>query len=261
MNAVVTKPRAKSAKPVAVAQKPETTLAEIRSWILAADGKLEAAYDAAERGEFIDTLLDHICHSVIVEPVRLIQHEAFTQFDAKRVYAELFPVLACIQGAIKLAEGTVLQHTLEEAFQLLDSAQTELDGANSAIRALPLDNDDQPDQHEAAPTHSFEANGIEEGAYLMASEAIAIIQARAEYVGSDLVYGAIYVAERAHGILADGIRARDVQMCEDASAPLGVAVAVLESALHADDDVALHGALRLLELAKTSLDEAVEEVQ
>lgn len=121
----------------------KTTIADIRSWIIAADEKLEAAYDAAQRGEFIDTMLDHICHSVMLEPVRLIQRDDFTQFDAKRVYAELFPVLACIQGAIGLAEGTVLCRTLEEAFQLLDTAQTALDSANAAIRALPLDDDDQ----------------------------------------------------------------------------------------------------------------------
>jgi hypothetical protein len=44
----------------------------------------------------------------------------------KRLYTALSPVLACLQGAIKLAEGTVLQHSLDDAFALLDAAQTRL---------------------------------------------------------------------------------------------------------------------------------------
>ncbi|MDP9892582.1 hypothetical protein J2W32_000974 [Variovorax boronicumulans] len=114
---------------------------DIRAWLLSADEKLEMAYDAAEPGEMIDVLLDHICHTVILDPLWLMQRERFTQFDANRVYAYLFPVLACVLGAIKIAEGTILQNALEEAFQLLDRAQTELDATNSWIRALPLDND------------------------------------------------------------------------------------------------------------------------
>ncbi|MET3373735.1 hypothetical protein ABIC89_002798 [Variovorax boronicumulans] len=114
----------------------KTTLADIRAWIISADAKLEVAYDAAEKGAPVDVLLDHICHSVMLEPVRLIHQEDLTQTDAKRLYSALFPVLACIQGAIKLADGTLLQHTLEGAFELLDSAQTALDPVNEAVRTL-----------------------------------------------------------------------------------------------------------------------------
>ncbi|WP_454903348.1 hypothetical protein [Variovorax gossypii] len=361
MNAVLDKPRAKAAKRPAVAKKiepPRVTIADIRGWMGAAEEKLEMAYDAAERGEPIDTLLDHINHDVILEPNLVIRREDITQADAKRVYNGLFPVLACIQGAIKLAEGTVLHGTLEEAFALLDAAQTALDPVNDAVRALPVggdeydfqrgrdlaikmlrecrDNDcasecqrrnrdagarqvnivgdyfvdamceqslyegftsvlsgaigpqvldpeyfedltlaetqagaageDGTQQHEGAeasePTtalapSAFEALGIEEGPYAMLCEAIAIIQARAIEIGSDLIYGVKYCAERGKEILSEGIGARDVRMCENASAPISVTIAVLEAALHADDDVALHGALRILDLAHESLDEAV----
>ncbi|RQO57060.1 hypothetical protein DBV14_09630 [Variovorax sp. KBW07] len=117
------------------------TITDIRQWIGTAEEKLEAAYDAAERGEPIDTLLDHINHDVILEACRVIQRDDLTQADAQRVYQKLFPVLACVQGAIKLAEGTVLHTTLEEAFALLDAAQTALDSVNDAVRALPKGGD------------------------------------------------------------------------------------------------------------------------
>lgn len=149
MNAVLNKPRAKAAKRPAVAKKvkpPPTTVADIRDWMRAADEKLEMAYDVAERGEPIDTLLDHLKYEVLVTPLCTIQRDDLTQTDAARIYAGLFPVLACLQGAIKLAEGTVLHTTLEEAFALLDAAQTALDSTNSAVRSLP----------EGGPAHDFE---------------------------------------------------------------------------------------------------------
>lgn len=115
-----------------------TSIHDIRAWIVSADAKLETAYDAAEKGEPVDVLLDHICHSVMLEPVRIIHHEDLTQADAKRLYDALFPVLACIQGAIELAGDSVLRHTLEIAFELLDSAQTALDPVNEAVRSLAV---------------------------------------------------------------------------------------------------------------------------
>ncbi len=111
---------------------------DIRAWIVSADAKLETAYDAAEKGEPVDVLLDHICHTVMLDPARIIHREDLTQADAGRLYDALFPVLACIQGAIELAGDSVLRHTLEIAFELLDSAQTALDPVNEAVRSLPV---------------------------------------------------------------------------------------------------------------------------
>jgi hypothetical protein len=361
MNAVLDKPRAKAAKRPATAQKsapPPVTIADICSWICTAEQKLEMAYDAAERGAPIDTLLDHINHNVLCGPFAAMHREDLTQADAKRIYTGLFPVLACLHGAIKLAEGTVLQSTLEEAFALLDAAQTALDPVNDAVRALP----------EGGPAHDFERGRdlairfINEGSslsgqrdcyrdhrdpgtaqkdfageYLMEavearellsgfaavlsqvigsgegfdgeffanltlaeteagepgedgtqvladdavattasgpateffghetfddvcctiSEVIAIIQARAHEVpAANLIFGAVYTTQRAYDILSEGISARDVRLCEDASAPLAVALAVLGAGLEKADDVALFGAERLLALAKERLEEA-----
>jgi hypothetical protein len=149
MTAVLKKRRTKSAKRSAATSKvgpPVVTIANIVQWVCAAEQKLEMAYDTADRGEPIDTLLDHINHNVLSGPFSIIHREDLTQGDAKRIYTGLFPVLACLQGAIKLAEGTVLHTTLEEAFALLDAAQTALDPVSQAVRMLP----------EGGPAYDFE---------------------------------------------------------------------------------------------------------
>lgn len=240
---------------------PATTIADIRGWMVLADEKLEQAYDAAERGEYIDGMLDHICHSMLLEPLELIQRDRFTQFDAGRVYDGLFPVLAVIHGAIRVAEGTIIHHTLTEAFQLLDNAQGALDSATNQVRALPLDDDDlQGAESPASPIQpaahydDLEINEVD----CAVSEAIGIMVARGEEANSNLVYGAILAAEAARNELAKGMTARNMDECADASAPLDVAADVLLAGLAQFDDLSLHGAWRLLAGAKERLDNEIE---
>lgn len=131
-----------------------------------------------------------------------------------------------------------------------------------AVKALPKEQSEAPPQPAAEHSiGSFEETRIGDNAYGMISEAIAIIQCRAQDINTDLVYGAKYCAEHARDILGAGIDARDVQACEKASAPLAVAISVLEAAVHDNLDAALCGRLRLLEIAKSSLDDAIEEAQ
>jgi hypothetical protein len=241
-------------------QAPLVAIADIRRWMVGADRQLEMAFDAAESGEHIEKLLDHICHSVMVKPLHTIQREDLTQEDAWRLYESLFVPLACIQGALKLAEGTVLQHTLEGAFGLLDASQEALDPVNDAVKALPVEHSAGPSLTDEEASALFQASKIEDNAYCMVGEVIAIIQSRLEAVNSDLLGGALRVVEHAQRELAAGVYAQDFEMCEEASAPLACAIAVLEMTVREHDDVALFGALRLLEIAKTSLDGAIAGV-
>lgn len=259
-------PQEMSAVIEAAPRAPTTTIADIRGWMVLAAEKLEQAYDAAECGEHIEVMLDHICHSMVLEPLRLIQREDFTQFDAQRVHTALFPVLAVAHGAIKLAEGTVLHHTLTEAFQFLDNAQDELDSAKSAILALPLDDDDLPPKVAAAnasPASSIQSSGYYDDREMQEvdctiSEAIGVMEARGEEANSNLVYGAILAAEVSRNELAKGMTARNMDECAEASAPLDIAADVLLAGLARFDDLSLHGAWRLLVTAKERLDNEIE---
>jgi hypothetical protein len=89
------------------------------------------------------------------------------------------------------------------------------------------------------------------------SEAIGVMRARSHDAQTELLFGAIYAAEHAQAELAKGIDSKDYDECEMASAPLGVARVVLNSALAIFDDQALHGAWRLIDLAKTRLDDEI----
>jgi hypothetical protein len=88
----------------------------------------------------------------------------------------------------------------------------------------------------------------------MIVEAIAVMRARGEDARCNHLYGAVICADHAESVLSAGLDSKDVDDCENASAPLGVALAVLNTTLAHFDDLALHGAWRLLELGKQRLD-------
>jgi len=92
-----------------------------------ADRKIEMAYDAAEVGESVHTLLDCIGHDMLTGDALAIYKDAPTKADAEATYNALFAPLAALDGAIALSRGSVIEHTLREAWQLLDWAQTECD--------------------------------------------------------------------------------------------------------------------------------------
>lgn len=352
MNATQSKTRARAKEPALRAAPPASqsvTIDDIRRWISMAEEKLELAYDAAERGEPIDTLLDHINHDVVLTPFRIIHRGDLTQSDARRVFSGLFPVLACLEGAIKLAAKTVISGTLSEAHQLLDAAQSALDPVEDAVRSLP----------EGGPAHDFErgkalaidmlravaqhtsaceglsrhrepgseqenpvmdalveldgnefldggftavltaalaaGSGASDTAFLdsvtleetqqcdgrrntcepttrevphginqideagcMLVEAVAILSARLvdhNHLG-EVAYGALRLTRACH-VQFEAAATQDDY--EDVSAALGSAIAVLDAANFACDDMVLHGVHRLLTLCKETLDAALSE--
>ncbi|MFZ3120051.1 MAG: hypothetical protein WA159_17255 [Variovorax sp.] len=299
MTAAATKPRAKAA-PVApaytrpvqtffpeVGKTAEERLAALRATLQAADEKLEAAYDAAERGSAVDTLLDLIAHDLLctaLHPVLRNEDEAaypVTKSDLAATYEALFPVLAALEGAMALAVGTVLSATLAEVFNLLDWAQTECDSAAlgallpgeaaadaravkaPALDAMPsiiegLQAATAVDAIDDKPRGEFDEDQMHE-VIAITKEAAAIMQARSKTADCDHLFAALWAAERAIDTLDDGIDAKCIRACENGSAPLGVACSVLNITLAHFDDQALHGAWRLLELAKDQLDVAVNE--
>ncbi|TSD59076.1 hypothetical protein FFI97_001725 [Variovorax sp. KBS0712] len=275
MSAVLDKPRAKvasaPAKTAVAVRKPETSIADIRAWIVSADEKLEMAYDAAEKGESVDVLLDHICHSVMLEPVRIIHCEDLTQADAQRVYDSLFPALACIQGAIKLADGTVLQHALEEAFELLDTAQTALDPVNEAVRSL-AEGDTERDEHSpdhphaapiAAPVES-ERDDEDFDPYCLMLQARDVAEAAFHEGGSDAIWGLHSLIEQTVSkvsAVVEAENATDEDVRNDASADLAGTLAVVH-AVNNDtvDNPLLYGVASLIRMAKWQIDTEIDRL-
>jgi len=85
-----------------------------------ADTLLERAYDAAESGSGLETLLELTGHTLVADALRPMKNELPTKEDAAATYNAMFHALAVLQGAIVLAQNTVLHGTLNEALELLN---------------------------------------------------------------------------------------------------------------------------------------------
>ncbi|MET3459779.1 hypothetical protein [Variovorax atrisoli] len=265
MNAVLERPRAK-AKPKAEKSALQARLEKIFNNLKLGQEKLQLAHQSVgltDPGEAAEVLLRAVIEDMLPPAIAPMYHQPLTRADADEAYTGMFTSLAAIDGVIALSLGHVIESTLRDAWVLLDEANSLMDFADMKD-AFPEASQQPRTEATAATSHepaaaSFEALDIEEGPYFMVSEVIGIIESRLSDIGTDLLYGAKTCAEKAKEVLSAGVKARDVQMCEAASAPLAVATAVLEASLEADDDVALWGALRLLKLAHDTLDEAVAQ--
>ncbi|MBT2322560.1 hypothetical protein J7E62_09400 [Variovorax paradoxus] len=143
--ATIAKP-AKGAKAKAPTARPLTAdemLRTVRDELHHADRKLEAAYDAAEPGSTVETMLRLIAHDLLPAAVRPICNDNPTKADAEASYEAMFAPLGALEATIALAAGTVLHHTLTEAFTALDSAHTALDICGALTRALPEQTPDE----------------------------------------------------------------------------------------------------------------------
>ncbi|VTU34289.1 hypothetical protein [Variovorax sp. RA8] len=128
-------------------------LAALQAAIREADEKLEAAYDRAERGEPYEVLLHHVAHELLIGDALAMLEDSPTQADAAANYEALFKPLAALQGAIGLAQGSGIEGTLKEAFELLDWAQNELDCCAGLPKLLPKGTRAEAAQRETpAPT-------------------------------------------------------------------------------------------------------------
>jgi len=259
MNAVIDKPRA-AAKPKATKSTLKTRLDSIFSKLKLGQEKLQLAHQSVELtdpGDAADVLLRAVVEDMLPAAIAPMYRQPLTRSDADAAYTGMFTSLAAIDGVIALSRGEVVESMLREAWVLLDEANSEMDSAY--LKDLPDGSEPVTPAQAPAATESDSSwddhEMYEIGAML--SEGIAVMRSRSQEANTELLYGAIYAAERAKAAFAGGLDTRDLRDCENASAPIGVACAVLDAALLDFDDIALHGAWRLLDLAHSRLDAAV----
>lgn len=147
MNAVATKPRAKTAraKPAARASAvyvPSTEpslrarLDTLQAALSQVEEHIESAFDAADDGSPAELLLDHLGHALLADAMRPMMSDKPTRADAKQTYGDLFLVTAALNGAMAMVAGTSIHPVLQEAFELLDWSQNECD-SQALIDLLP----------------------------------------------------------------------------------------------------------------------------
>lgn len=136
MSAVATNPRAK-AQAAARINPTKSPLEALHACLLQGREKTALAYDAAERGTAVDTLLQHVEEVLLPDALAPIYRKDLNRVGLHAVYEGLFVPLAALEGAIALSTDSVLEHTLREAHVLLDWAQTQMDSAGEIARGLP----------------------------------------------------------------------------------------------------------------------------
>ncbi|NDZ12075.1 hypothetical protein C7T35_15285 [Variovorax sp. WS11] len=258
MSAVITKPRAKSAKAAEVQfpalKTAEVRLREVREALRTADEKLEMAYAEATPGDAIETVLDLIAHNLLPEAVRNIHAQHPTRADAETVYLSLFTPLATLEAACALAAGSELAPALKEAYALLDWAQTECDSQNIGM-LLP-----EPVGEEQGGLAVAESHGDQlYGAFGILESAHAIVSRCAADAEDELVSGVDLLMDHCQAQLAalTEDHALTEEKCNPVSAAMSVIDGVLNVACQRSDDPALWGALNLLSQSKTIVDAVI----
>ena len=255
MNAVINKPGTKSkpkaAKPI-TPETPELVFSIVLAGLHSASKLLGEARDIGDDGDLGERAM-RVAHERLdgaIERIAPTDHAMFLAYDA------LFDVEGILCGVAAMHKGDGRGVLCQSAIDQLEAVFPDFDRlsfwpkeseasetATTTLAAEPAGTSwDDDEMHEVNAT---------------IAEAIAVMRSRGEDANSSLLYGAIYAAEHAKAVLGLGLDNQSAQDCEDASAPIGVALAVLDAALLDFDDIALHGAWRLLDLAHSRLDAAV----
>jgi hypothetical protein len=267
MTAVITRPRSGKVAPApstykrpeqayrpAVAGTTEERISALRAAFQAADEKIEAAYDAAERGSPADVLLDHVAHNLLCDALGPVS-ELITKDSAEKARGELFTVLAALEGVMALSLGSLIHATLSEAFGLLDWAQDELE--DLALHGhLPSAGAAAVDADESAPLGKT-ASDVMWGALGVLESSISVLSGRLADLDHGAGYGARTLMRIAHERIGLAIDGKTTELQEEASLAFHEAIEVLAAFADEVDDSATWGALTLLELAKEKLDPSI----
>ena len=272
MNAVISAPRAKAQPAHTIPPSPYVPgiqrdaaehFCDVQVAIDDATDKLKLAYEAAECGDPVDTILDLIAHRLLTEAVSPIMSGSPSRAEGEATYEALFGVLGALHGAIALAVGTVVHATLIEAYHLLDWAQNELDSATLA-NLLPEVETAAPESESEAAAQATQSTGANFVliAYTKASEAGEILDYLLQDLNSGVAYGAFALIKIAIEALSGAHEAPTKENANHASAELSVAIDVLELFTVSEQVLgskllAAEGVLSLLNLAKSILDDGI----
>lgn len=93
--------------------------------------------------------------------------------------------------------------------------------------------------------------------HVMLQEAIAVVECRLQTLGNEVAYGARDLLTACAGRIRKAIEEESGDGVENESAPLGVALAVLQAAGDEVDDVVIWAAIRITKSVKEKLDELI----
>lgn len=255
MSAVANKPRAGNApgrknRVAEAIETPESVCATIMQGLKEASSMLGSARQVGDIGDYGERSM-RTAHELIDATIDFVGPTDDAIFRAQD---HIFDAQGVLAGAVALHKGEARGLLCESIITTLEGIVLNMD------RAHFWPKDEAPAEVQAptsVPGAVWSDLTIEDIRSTI-SEAVAVMRASAESARSNLVYGAIYAAERAYDELGAGIDAESIDECEKASAPLGVAADVLFASLDSESELTLHAAARLITLAKSNLDNEIE---
>lgn len=125
MSATANRPRAAKIKPPRI----ESPLESVISRIASARTLIGMAIDAAEKGDHIEMVLTGLEENLLPGALASLHGTSVTKADVDKAYCKLFFPLSVLYAAQLLSMGLVMESTLQQAFETLDRAHSDMDGA------------------------------------------------------------------------------------------------------------------------------------
>jgi hypothetical protein len=147
MSAVATRPRVAKAKPAPVT----SPVADILSRIGTAHDAIRMSLCATDEGSDLWTMLFGIDDNLMPYSLESLYRTSVSKEDVGEAYEKLLFTLTVLKAALMMSKGLVMEAKLQEAFEILDRAHSDMDSALVQHWPIP-DGTNQSD--ETAPTVS-----------------------------------------------------------------------------------------------------------
>lgn len=125
MNAVASRPRAAKAKPAPVT----SPVADILARIGTSQQAIVAALCTADEGSDLWTMLFGIDDNLMPYSLAPLYRAPVSKTDVGEAYDALLFTLSVLKATLMMSKGLVMEAKLQEAFEILDRAHSDMDGA------------------------------------------------------------------------------------------------------------------------------------
>ncbi|MBT2333596.1 hypothetical protein J7E49_06725 [Variovorax paradoxus] len=227
--------------------------------------KLSAALDSLDVDAPVELVLSLLVEGLIPNALSRLYAPSFTLDDVDWARNEMLTPLAILGGAVSMCQDGGVKHLLEEAFNLLDKAHSDLD---LTVVAGDLPARPSSGQATAASAACLASPNSPNSAFVDAcshlNEAVAVLEAYAHQGGSDACFGVCSLlalaAEEVEKVLSatnkvDADRANETTV--QALAMLGM---YCKADAEAKGDLVVRGVITLAELGKSEFDDAFEKL-
>lgn len=133
MTAVTTRPRVAKAKPAPVT----SPLADILARIGTAHDAIRMSLCATDEGSDLWTMLFGIDDNLMPYSLESLYRTPVSKEDVGEAYEKLLFTLTVLKAALMMSKGLVMEAKLQEAFEILDSAHTDMDSALVQFWPIP----------------------------------------------------------------------------------------------------------------------------